>query len=104
MDDLTCIIDEHHVASWLAVLESACARAGLQLNVQKTQVYLPYQREPLDPALLEIWKLNDDPSGATVCGRPMDDDDIDFGCSLPIGTHSYVQAWMRKRRDRADAK
>ena len=107
VDDLTCVIDEHHAVAWLAVLESACAKAGLRLNVQKTQIYLPLQREPLDPALRQIWEMTEDPSGATVCGRPMDDEDIDFGCStcsLPIGTHSYVQAWLQKRRKQANDK
>ena len=36
VDDLTCVIDEHHAVAWLAVLESACAREqACGLNVQK---------------------------------------------------------------------
>ena len=41
VNDLTCILNERHAAAWLVTLETACARAGLQLNVDKTQVYLP---------------------------------------------------------------
>jgi hypothetical protein len=105
LDDVTAVCDEGRTEDVINEMGAALQKAGLHSNTAKLVVWTASGAPPEGKLASAAWQRQDRHDGFTLLGAPLGDEFDEDGRAhaLPCGTQGYIDEWLARRKQGAQA-
>ena len=106
LDDITVVCEEDQAEVVIDCMETALARAGLQLNLSKLCVFTASLQRPPGRQAGQAWEAQPRHDGFTLLGTPTQPEGrhgVEGAAATPVGSPAYVEDWLKRRLAKVEA-
>ena len=96
VDDVVLLTNRDEVDTVFAVFVEVAAAHNLTINTSKTRIFTTHPDGPMPGPLRDLWSQQPRHDGITIGGLPLESAEAHEE-SIPIGSDSYVQAFLAEK-------